>query len=448
MAEADVGRLVRDLEAFVEPYLSLFGRHENHGHARMYIAGRLQRLERRTLEPIATEHGVHRRRLQYFVGAGLWDDEPVRDQLCTQIGQEVGTRDGALILDGSGFPKKGDRSVGVQRQWCGRLGKEENCQVAEYLAYASPKGHTLVDCRLYLPKSWSTDRARRGAAYIPEEVAFKTGWQLAGEMLRERSAALPHQWVLGDDAYGRIVAFREQLATDGERYLLDVPSNTQVKLKAEDGRWSSVESIANSLPAKHWTRVRTRDGEKGPIEVLAAKMRVSTRGGSGKRAAVRRETLLITRRGNERWYYLSNGRGFSVGKMAKAAACRHYVEQSLEVAKGDVGIDEYEVRSWVGWHHHMTLSLLALFFLVRERTALKKTPRRSPCRKSDGRSRASSTSTFELPSPSHESQLASRRSSLVMSGLAEITGGANAADHHREGTPEPLGALASDNPSQ
>ncbi len=336
ISEADVANLVRDLDGFLEPYLKLFGRRENHGHTRMYVAGRLQRLERRTLEPIATEHGVHRRRLQFFVGAGLWHDEPVRDQLCTQIGQEIGTRDGVLILDGSGFPKKGDQSVGVQRQWCGRLGKEENCQVAEYLAYASPKGHTLVDCRLYLPKSWSTDRSRRDAAYVPKEVVFKTGWQLACEMLRERSAALPHQWVLGDDAYGRVVAFREQLATDGERYLLDVPSNTQVQLAADDGNWCSVESIANSLPAKHWTRVRTRDGEKGPIEVMAAKMRVSTRGGSGKRAAARRETLLITRRGNERWYYLSNGRGFSVAKMAKAAACRHYVEQSLELAKGEV----------------------------------------------------------------------------------------------------------------
>lgn len=370
--DESVAALLEDLDEFIGPYLPLFGRRENHGHARMYVEGRLQRLERRTLEPIANEHGVHRRRLQYFVGAGLWDDEPVRQQMCEQVAREIGTRDGVFILDGSGFPKKGDKSVGVQRQWCGRLGKEENCQVGEFLGYASSKGHTLVDCRLYLPKSWAADRARRAEAHVPKEVTFKTGWQLGYEMVKKYSAVLPHKWVVGDDAYGHPVALRERLATDGERYLLEVSSNTQVQLDPRTGRWQSVASVADSLPVRRWTRVRTRDGEKGPIEVKAVKLRVTTRAGSGKRTAGRRETLLITQRGNERWYYLSNARGVSVGKMAKAAACRHYVEQSLQLAKGDVGLDEYEVRSWVGWHHHMTLSLLTLFFLVRERTRLKK----------------------------------------------------------------------------
>lgn len=372
VSEESVAALVEDLDDFIEPYLPLFGRRENHRHARMYIEGRLERLERRTLEPIANEHGVHRRPLQYFVGAGLWDDEPVRDQLCEQVAREIGTRDGVLILDGSGFPKKGDKSVGVQRQWCGRLGKEENCQVGEFLGYASSKGHTLVDSRLYLPKSWATDRQRRAEAHVPQEVRFKTGWQLAYEMVKERSSVLPHQWVVGDDAYGHPVALRERLATDGERYLLEVPSNTQVQLDPRSGRWQSVALVAHSLPARRWTRVRTRDGEKGPIEVMAAKLRVTTRTGSGKRTPGRRETLLITRHGTEHWYYLSNARGFSVAKMAKVAACRHYVEQSIQLGKGDVGLHEYEVRSWVGWHHHMTLSLFALFFLVRERTRRKK----------------------------------------------------------------------------
>jgi SRSO17 transposase len=372
VAEADVAGLLQELQAFLDPYLPLFGRRENHGHARRYVEGRLQRLERRTLEPIANEHNVHRRPLQYFVGAGLWEDKPVRAQLCEQVAKEIGTRDGVLILDSSGLPKKGDHSVGVQRQWCGRLGKEENCQLGEFLAYASPKGHTLVDCRLYLPKSWAADRDRRRQAHVPEEVQFRKGWELAYEMVHERSSVLPHSWVVGDDSYGHPVALRERLATDGERYLLEVPSNTQVML--DDGTWQSAATVADSLPAKRWSRVRTRDGEKGPIEVDAVKLRVMTRTGSGKRTVGRRETLLITERGDERWYYLSNARGVSVAKMTKVAACRHYVEQSLELAKGDVGLDEYEVRSWVGWHHHMTLSLLACFFLILERKRLKKSP--------------------------------------------------------------------------
>jgi len=372
MSDERVAALLDDLDDFIEPYLPLFGRRENHGHARMYVEGRLQRLERRTLEPIANEHGVHRRRLQYFVGAGLWDDEPVRNQVCEQVARELGTRDGVLIFDASGFPKKGDKSVGVQRQWCGRLGKEENCQVAEFVGYASAKGHTLVDYRLYLPKSWATDPQRRAEAHVPQAVTFKKGWELSYEMLTECSAVLPHKWVVGDDAYGHPIELRERLASDGERYLLEVMSKTQVQLDPRHQRWQSVASVADSLPAKSWTRVRTRDGEKGPIEVRAAKLRVATRAGSGKRTAGRRETLLITQRGSERWFYLSNARGVSVAKMAKAAACRHYVEQSLQLAKGDVGLDEYEVRSWVGWHHHMTLSLLALLFLVQERTREKK----------------------------------------------------------------------------
>lgn len=449
VSEADVGKLVTQLGEFLEPYVRLFGRRENHGHARMYVEGRLQRLERRTVEPIATEHAVHRRPLQYFVGAGLWDDKPVQDQLCEQVGQVIGTRDGVLILDGSGFPKKGDKSVGVQRQWCGRLGKKENCQVAEFLAYATPKGHTLVDFRLYLPKSWTTDRGRRAEAHVPRHVTFQKGWQLACEMLRERRSVLPHQWVVGDDAYGRVVALREQLATDGERYVLEVPSNTQVQRDADAGCWHSVESIANSLPAKWWTTVRTRDGEKGPIEVKAAKLRVVTPRGSGKNRTVgRRETLLITQRGNERWYYLSNARGFSVAKMAQVAACRHYVEQSLELAKGDVGLDEYEVRSWVGWHHHMTLSLLALFFLVRQRTMLKKTHPRSPCRKSDGRWRDSSNSRSTPPLPSRRSQLASLGNSLATSRPVAITGVANVAGRRRELPPGTPGASPDGHPSQ
>jgi SRSO17 transposase len=389
--ETVVACLLEELQAFLEPYLSLFGRRENHGHAQMYVEGRLQRLERRTLEPIANEHNVHRRPLQYFVGSGLWEDEPVRAQLCEHVAKEIGTSDGVLIFDGSGFPKKGEHSVGVQRQWCGRLGKEENCQVAEFLAYASPRGQTLVDCRLYLPKSWANDRARRRQAQVPKEVQFKPGWELSYEMLRQRSSVLPHSWVMGDDTYGHPVAFRERLATDGERYLLEVQSKTQVKSDS-DRPWQSAASVADSLPANRWTRVRTRDGEKGPIEVDAVKLRVMTRTGNGKRTVGRRETLLITKRGEERWFYLSNARGVSVAKMARVAACRHYVEQCLELAKSDVGLHEYEVRSWVGWHHHMTLCLLACLFLTQQRKRLKKSPgdHRSADQMGDGTTAGSS----------------------------------------------------------
>ena len=370
VVESSIRFLVEALDRFLEPFYRLFGTKPSQGHARMYVGGRMQRLDRRTLEPIATANGVHRRRLQYFVGAGQWSDGPVRDLLSEKTAKHLGTPDGVLILDASGFPKWGNESVGVQRQWCGRLGKEDNCQVAEFLAYASPKGHTLVDCRLYFPKSWAQDAERRERAYVPKEIEFRKGWQLALDMIDDRASTLPHRWVLGDDAYGRVVQLRKELENRGERYLLEVPSNTLVRLHSDDKQAQRVDAVAKSIAPNRWTRVRTRDGEKGPIEVRAEKMRVTTSTGED----ARRETLLLVRnpKSGKHWYYLSNAKGVSIAKMAKAAACRHYVEQAIEHAKGEVGLAEYEVRSWVGWHHHMTLSMLAQLFLAIETKRLKK----------------------------------------------------------------------------
>lgn len=370
----NIDSLLEGLDEYLQPYYPYFGRIETHGHAQMYVKGRLQRLERRTLEPIATEHGVHRRPLQKFVGAGQWADDPILDQLTAQIADEIGTPEGVLILDASGFPKCGTKSVGVKRQWCGRLGKVENCQIGEFLGYASPHGHTLVDRRLYLPEDWAKDRERRAETHVPKEVEFQKGWELAYEMVRTRGSLLPHRWILGDDAYGRITELRDRLNTDEEPHILEVPHNTMVRVNGT-GKPRSVSDVATSIAKKHWKSVRTRDGEKGPIDVRAMKLRVIA--GANAEKDRRRETLLVVRRpsSKEIWYYLSNSKGVPVAKLAKAAACRHYIEQSIQTAKGDVGLAEYEVRSWVGWFHHMTLSLLAQFFLVRERVRLKKNTR-------------------------------------------------------------------------
>ena len=393
MTESDVpassvASLLPALDAFLQPYYGLFGRKELRGHARMYVVGRMLQLDRRTLEPIASAHGVHRRPLQKFVGAGRWSDDVIRDQMCLQVSEELGDPNGVLIVDASGIQKWGTESVGVQRQWCGRLGKQENCQVGEFLAYASPKGRTLVDCRLYLPSSWAEDLERRTKCHVPKDVEFRKGWELAFEMVEQRGRELPHRWVLGDDAYGRVVEFRKRLDDAEERYLLDVPSNTKVRLRPDDKDSVRVDQVAASVPKSQWSRVRTRDAERGPIEVRAIKMRVTT--GDGEQA--RRETLLVVRNpsSGKHWYYLSNAKGFSVEKMAKVAACRHYVEEALDHAKGEVGLAEYEVRSWVGWHHHMTLSMLALLFLTIQRDRLQKNsgdhgPADPPCHRIFGR---------------------------------------------------------------
>jgi SRSO17 transposase len=198
------------LTQFLTRYLPLFYRAELRHHARLAIEGRLSGLERKTSEPIARERNVPRRALQRFVGAGEWDDEAVTAELRAHAREELGDAHGVLVLDPSSFAKKGTESCGVQRQWCGRLGKLENCQVGVFLAYASAKGHTLLDRRLYLPESWAQDKKRRKKCQVPAEVKYQTKWQI-GLNLIKRSRDVPHAWVTADDEFGRVSEFREAL---------------------------------------------------------------------------------------------------------------------------------------------------------------------------------------------------------------------------------------------
>mgnify|MGYP001561968642 FL=1 len=286
-------------------------------------------------------------------------------------------------MDSSGFAKKGDDSVGVQRQWCGRLGKVENCQVGVYLSYASAEGHTLVDQMLYLPESWAKDKARREKCYVPEDVVFKKGWEQADDMVASRAAQLPHGWVLGEDAFGRVTEFRDRLGDRDERYMLDVPRNTRVKTlgqKPGRGRASAARAAwrwAKQLPQKRWGLFTVRDGTKGPLQVWAAWTRVLTqRNPKDKKSPWDREEILLVLKTVEATsrtkYCLSNSaEGTTEPELVRAASTRWNVEDCLERAKGEVGMAQYEVRSWTGWRHHMTLALLALWFLVRQHRRLQ-----------------------------------------------------------------------------
>lgn len=418
------------LQLFLKPYLKLLGRSEQHEHAAMYVSGRMRQLPRRTSEPIATDAGKKRRPLQHFVGAGKWDDDKVRTKMCRAVAAEMGSTDGVLILDGSGFQKTGPESVGTQRQWCGRLGKEEQCQVGEFLAYASGGSVALVGCELYLPRSWATDKARRKKCHVPKSITFKTGWQLAAQMVFETGKLLPHRWVVGDENYGRPTELRDLLYQKDERYVLEVPSNAKVRL-ARGGAWTRADEWAASVPKREWEHFTVRDGEKGPTEVKAAKVRVYTPRAKGKKE--RAETLVVVRneRDSKSWTYLASDTRTKLRELARVGSCRHGIEQALNMGKGDVGLDEYEVRSWVGWHHHMTLSMLSLWFLVLEHRRIKKILQRSPLLRSAVR--------MLLQAPSSEPRKKSRRSSAPSSGATtrpvEATGGSDESDHRRGSRP-------------
>ena len=220
---------IERLAEFARPFAECLARQEQKDHARTYLAGLVSDLGHKTAESIAYRHDQERHGLQHFVGSSTWDHRPLIRELAGQVGREIGTPDGVIVFDPSGFAKKGDTSVGVQRQWLGRLGKVDNGQVGVSMAYASTREHALVDVRLYLPRAWAKDRARRKRCGVPKSARYRTRHELALEMLRETGPLLPHAWVTGDDEMGRSSRFRAELRRRNEPYLLAVPSNTTVR---------------------------------------------------------------------------------------------------------------------------------------------------------------------------------------------------------------------------
>jgi SRSO17 transposase len=374
----------------MEPFVATLVRREQIDHAQTFVQGLLSDLENKNVESIAYRFGQDRMPLQWFVGMSDWDDEPLRQELVRQVGKQLGRDDGILVFDPSAFPKSGKDSVGVTRQWCGRLGKVDNCQVAVYLGYVSAEEHALVDMRLFLPKEWTKDKQRRQKAGVPKHVRYRTRHQLCLEMLDEHGDVLPHRWITGDDELGRPYAFRRRLHGRGERYLLAVPSNTTIRdLDADEpvysgrGRppkrpWQRVDRWVASLSKSAWSTIDVRDGSKGPLVIEIVKRRV--RGRNHRRQEGHEEVLVVIRyrdRENRRVvktdYYLSNASADEeLAEFARVAKAEHRIEECIQRAKSEAGLADYEVRHWKGWHHHQTLSLLATWFLVAEARRGKK----------------------------------------------------------------------------
>jgi SRSO17 transposase len=379
VSPADVAGCRRRLESFLRRYLPRFYRVEQHELARVVLQGKLSNLQRKTSEPIAYQAGRPRKPVQHFVGAGCWDDEAVMSELRRHVAEELADDQAVLVLDPSAFPNSGADSCGVARQWCGRLGKVDNCQVGVFLAYVSPRGQALVDRRLYLPKDWAADPARRGQTHVPEDVPFREGWRIGLELLDRAGADLPSAWVAGDDAFGRCAGFRAQLRRRRLRYVLDVPCNTLIRDLGEapaPGRrrppWRRVDEWARMQPRRRWHRIVLGAGAKGPRVVRAAEAWVQAKDEDG--CVGPRERLVVLRTVDQEprsWYTLSNARSeATLAQLAAAHGRRHGAEELFAAGKGEVGLGHYEVRSWVGWHHHMALSLLALWFVQREKGRL------------------------------------------------------------------------------
>jgi SRSO17 transposase len=330
------------------------------------------------------------RMTQHFLGQSPWPYRPLRAELVRWVDDVFGDAEGVLIVDESGVAKCGDKSVGVARQYCGATGKIDNCQVGVFLAYASRHGHTLLEGRLYLPEEeWANEAVRRQAAGVPGEVVFRTKPQLAAEMLLAVGQAIRHGWVTFDEGYGKDPTFLARLEEAGERYIGEVPKNVRVWLQRpvveEPGRGSNgrvrhkprvradqpapqtVEQVAAALPGRAWQRLAFREGSKGTQRAEFARLRV----------VVERDDLpgpelwLVVERGLDQEakikYYLSNAAvAVPLLEQVQVGHMRWPVEDCFLQGKQEVGLDAYEVRSWLGWHHHMTLVMLALWFLKLE----------------------------------------------------------------------------------
>jgi SRSO17 transposase len=376
------------LETFLQPFVAALGSPEQQTNARHYVQGLLSDLPSKDAESIAYLHDRQRQGLQKFIGQADWEHQPLFTELARQVGAELAEPDGVLVFDPSAFPKKGTESVGVQRQWCGRLGKVDNCQVGVYLAYVTRREHALVDVRLFLPQQWASDRQRRNKAGVPRAVRFRTRHQLALDLLDERGGQLPHAWIAGDDEMGRSSWFRQQLRQRGESYLLAVPSNTSVRdLRAAEPPYSGrgrrrqvpfvrADSWCAALPESAWETIEVRDGEKGPLVVQGVWTLVQAK--TERRPSAEVESLVVfrERQGDGSWkhdYLLSNVvAAHPLAEFARVYKAEHRVEECLKRAKSEAGLGDYQVRTWKGWYHHQALSLLATWFLTQETRRGKK----------------------------------------------------------------------------
>jgi SRSO17 transposase len=342
-----------------------FARRDAHQRATQYLQALLSPVERKNgwqLAEIAgnrTPYGV-----QHLLGRAVWDADLVRDALRGYVVAHLGDAEGMLILDETSVPKKGTKSAGVGRQYCGSLGKRENCQVSVLLAYAGPGGCAFIDRALYLPKDWAGDPERRREVGIPERVPFLTKPEIGRQMLeRALDGGTPTTWVLADEGYGGDYRLRSCVEARRCRYVLGVAANQYVWVGWDQLR---IDALMRSLDAKGWVSLRCGDGTKGPRVYDWARVRLNCLVEGWERWALCRRSVAEP---EERAYYLVFiPSGVPLAAMVRAAGSRWHIEAAIAEAKGEVGLDHYEVRSWRGWYRHITLAVLAHAYLVVTRT--------------------------------------------------------------------------------
>ncbi len=395
----DVLRLADELQAYHGEFAELFFRKEQSHWALKYLEGLLLPGVSKSVEALALRlKGGNVRNMQQFLGEGAWDDDALLARHAELVAGSLGSAEGVVVVDGTDFPKKGKHSVGVARQYCGATGKVDNCQAAVFLAYASRHGYTLLHRRLYLPQEWfeSASRPRWERCGIPDEIRFRTKPEPAWEMIEQLRArgCLPFGWVTCDEAFSGSHQFLRRLERAGLVYLADVSVDTLVWLQRPrtevpaakaTGRPPSrervvagtpppvrVDAVAAELPHSAWRTYTVKEGAQGPIRARFAFVRAAAR-----KQLPGPDVWVVFRRSlgapAELKVFLSNAPADSPRReLVRVSGMRWPIETCFEEAKGGLGMADYQTRSWRGWHHHMTVVILAHHFVVRLRLKHKK----------------------------------------------------------------------------
>jgi len=381
-----VGEVVDWAEGFsqVEDLLApRFGRSEPRARATGYVQSLMAPLERKNGWTISEASGARSPdSVQWLLSGADWDPDLLRDDLRDWVVDQLGDPGGVLIVDDTGFLKKGTKSAGVQRQYCGTAGRIENCQIGVFLAYATPAGRTLLDRELYLPKSWTEDRERCTEAGVPPTVGFATKPELAETMLlRALDAAVPASWVTGDEAYGQVSALRRALVERGVSYVLAVPSNQRVHPVSggETHGEGRIDDALAALDPRCWTTITVGAGAKGPRTYQWARARVRPlpeHPGEPEHWLLARRSLTDP---TDLAYYLAAAPAKTpLRELARIAGVRWAIEETFQTAKNEVGLDHYQVRRYGGWYRHITLAMLAHAFLTITRAATRPREKRGP----------------------------------------------------------------------
>lgn len=361
-----MGKFIKkELGALKKLFEPLFSRTETKDSVFSYVQGLISLIERKNSWQLSEETGYQNPyAFQYLLGRALWNENELRDEVRDYTIEHLGGSGSVLSIDETGFLKKGNQSAGVGRQYRGTAGRIENCQIGVFLSYATPKGRALIDRELYIPQDWFEEERRLKSAGIPMAVKFKTKVELAKDMLkRTLLSGVKPRWVVGDEVYG-CHALRAWLEEQEQSYVLAVASNYSVCIGL---RQHKVKEILEKINESRWKKISIGKGTKGEryYEWFRVKINSDSKRGWNRWLIIRRSIKDV----QEVAFYM----GFSKGEntledMAKAAGSRWTIEECFEMAKGEVGLDQYEVRSWTGWYRHITLSLFALSYLVKLRT--------------------------------------------------------------------------------